>query len=230
MSSNGESVKITKIPLGSENQQQPQVLTANSNQTAQDRTKTTKTYYPNGISEIDKQKNDQNTQPQPQIRFNQNKTSTSDTPTKQLILPDLPMTLGGVSSDVKSLNLMRSVSMLTQQQKLNNGISSKSNSPLAPLNANEHDDSQKFHQTNTNLGAKHVAKIKNAISSNKANLSYMNVSKEQDSFERSGPKSTNKSNFNGNFLFKIHIRLGYFRNKDRSIVVVFKSSLILKQS
>jgi hypothetical protein len=201
MSSNGESVKITKIPLGSDNQQQSQVLTANSNQTAQDRTKTTKTYYPNGISEIEKQKNDQNQQQQqPQIKFNQNKPSTSDTSTKQLILPDLSMTLGGVSSEVKSSNLIRSMSMLTQQQKLNNAISSKSNSPLAPLNTNEYEDSQKFHQTNTNLGAKHVPpKIKNAISSNKANLSYMNVSKEQDSFERSGSKSTNKSNYNGNF-------------------------------
>ena len=194
MSSNGESIKINKISIVGENQQQStNVLTTSSNQTSQEKTKTTKTHYSNDIS---KQANDHNNQQQQQsqIKFHQQK---AESPPKQMVLPDLPMTLGGVSSEVKNSNLTRSVSLLSQQQKLN-GISSKSNSPLAPLNPNEFDEYQK---PNSNSSSKPAPKIKNPISSNKANLSYMNVSKDQDSIERSNSKSTNKSNYNGKFKF-----------------------------
>lgn len=205
MSSNGDSVKINKIPLVGDNQHQSSnILTTSSNQTSQERTKTTKTHYPTDTNS-GKPSNDQTTHK----NLHQNKNDLSETTSKQLLLPDLPMTLGGVSTEVKNSNLTRSVSLLNQQQKLNNGISSKSNSPLATLNLNEFDDYQKSHAKPP------VPKIKNPISSNKANLSYMTVSKDQDLFERSGSKSTNKSNYNGkskylDFFFKLKNQKKFF--------------------
>ena len=158
--------------------------------------------------------------------------SLNETPTKQFTLPDLPMSLGGVSSEVKSSNLIRSVP-LQHQQKLLNGILNKSNSPMGTFNFNDFlNDYQKTpasNNSNTNDTSKNVLKAKNPTSSNKANLSYMNI-KDNDSTERSASKATIKSNINGmiySVIFKILIVFMGFKKLEKFKIF---SGLICRES
>ena len=199
MANNGESVKINKIALMSESQQpqQPSLTTSssiNERSKANVPIKTSPNDLMHGKPYMHLNKQHTQLTPPPSLR---------ETPTQQFTLPNLPMSLGGVSSEVKSSNLIRSVPLQQQQQKLLNGIMSKSNSPLGNFNfndfLNEYQKTSANGSTNNNDSSKNILKTKNPTSSNKANLSYMNI-KDKDSSERSASKATIKSNINGRII------------------------------
>ena len=171
--SNVESIKLNKIAVVTEQQ------SSSSSRPLTSSNKTTK--------------NDQHEKPEQKTA--QNKSQQHDSPT--MILPTLPMTLGGVSTSVKPTALVRSATQL-QSNKTNGITSSKFNSPVTNLNMSEFEDYQKVNYSNP---PKNHLKIKSSTGVNKANLSYLN---ENANVERSNSNSTSKTlNTNGIYIYRL---------------------------